>query len=146
MILCTKRQEDGICFYGNVSSQSQALPRPGPSYTEENPEHWNRLFDWGEGMVTRKHGGREEESLLHKKSEAEWEIKSSLREPFFFSKKAWTRLVVLWLRICLASARDTGSILSPGKFHMLWGPCATTLEIVICSKRSHLNDKSTHCN
>ena len=124
VILCTKGQEDGICFYSNVSDQSQALPRHGPLHIEENPEHWNRLFDWGEGMVTRKLGDREEESLLPKKSEAVWEIKSSLREPFFFSKKTEekrTPLVVLWLRICLANARDTGLILSPGKFHMPWG-------------------------
>lgn len=75
-------------------------------------------------MVTRKPGGREEESLFPEKSEADWEIKSSLREPFFLSKKAWTPLVVLWLRICLANARDSGSILSPGKFHVPWGNSA----------------------
>ena len=54
----------------------------------------------------------------------------------------------------LANARDTGSILGPGRFHMTLGnyACVPQLlkplhqESVLSNKRSRQNEKASHCN
>ena len=63
-----------------------------------------------------------------------------------------TPLVVQWLRIRLPG--DKGSILGPGRFHMLWSNEARVPQLlkpaspkacVLCNERSHCDEKPAYC-